>query len=45
MEGKELPLAARNERRLVEGEGLSGAVVCCRRMAEVGEGERLSRSL
>ena len=44
-EGNELPLTARKERRLVEREGLSGAVESCRGMAEVMEGEWLSRSL
>ena len=44
-EGNELPLAARKERRLVEGEGQSGAVGSSQGMAEVREGEWLSRSL
>ena len=44
-EGNGLALAARKERRLVEGEGLSGAVERCRGMAEVREGEWLSRFL
>ncbi len=45
MEGQELPLAARKGLRLVEGQGLLGAVVSCQRMAEMREGEWLSRSL
>ena len=45
MVGNELPLAARKERKLVEGEGLAGAGQSCLRMADVREGEWLSRSL
>ena len=45
MVGNELPLAAMKDRKLVEGEGLTGAGESCLRMAEVREGEWLSRCL
>ena len=45
MKGEELPLAARKGLKLVEGEGLVGAVVSCQKIAEVRDGEWLSRSL
>ena len=45
MVGNELPLAAMKERKLVEGEGLTGAGESCLGMAELREGEWLSRSL
>ena len=45
MEGEELSLAAREELKL-EGRGkLSCALASCQRVAEVGEGKWLSRSL
>ena len=41
MVGNELPIAAVKDRKLVVGEGLSGAGEGCPRMAEVREGEWL----
>ena len=45
MVGNELPLAAMKDRKVVGGEGLTGAGEGCLRVAEVREGEWLARSL